>query len=68
MPEFSGVDVIESLKEDGIFESRNIVIFTASSEQKTLEKLKRSGVKEIFKKPCSLDDLKELVDRYREKV
>jgi hypothetical protein len=31
---------------------------------KLLEELKRSA-KEIFKKPCSLDDLKALVDRYK---
>jgi two-component system, OmpR family, response regulator len=31
MPDFSGMDVIKSLKQDGLIESRNIVIFTASS-------------------------------------
>jgi len=61
IPQFSGVDVVESLKKDGIFESRNIVIFTASSDPKTLEGLRSSGAKEIFKKPCSLDDLKSRV-------
>jgi DNA-binding response OmpR family regulator len=65
IPQFSGVDVVESLKKDGIFESKNIVIFTASSDPKTLEELRSSGAKEIFKKPCSLDDLKALVDRYK---
>jgi two-component system, OmpR family, response regulator len=30
MPEFSGKDVIESLKKDELIESTNIVIFTAS--------------------------------------
>ena len=65
MPQFSGIDVINSLKDDGIFESRNIVIFTASSDPKILEDLKNSGAKEIFKKPCSLEELKDLVERYR---
>jgi two-component system OmpR family response regulator len=65
IPGFSGLDVMESLKKDGIFESRNVVIFTASSDPKTLAELKSSGAKEIFKKPCSLDDLKALMDRYR---
>jgi DNA-binding response OmpR family regulator len=62
IPGFSGLDVIDSLKKDGIFESRNVVIFTASSEPKMLAELKSSGAKEIFKKPCSLDDLKALID------
>jgi DNA-binding response OmpR family regulator len=65
IPGFSGVDIVKSLKKDGIFESRNIVIFTASSDPKMLEELRSSGAKEIFKKPCSLDDLKALVDRYK---
>lgn len=65
MPQFSGVDVIQTLKNEGIFESRNIVIFTASSDSKLLEKLRNNGAKEIFKKPCSLNDLKALIERYR---
>jgi CheY-like chemotaxis protein len=67
MPQFSGLEVIRSLKKDGIFESRNIVIFTASSDPKILQELGVSGTKMIFKKPCSLDDLKELVEKYRKK-
>jgi DNA-binding response OmpR family regulator len=65
MPEFSGVDVITSLKEEGILESSNIVIFTASSDRYITDKIKDSGIKEIFKKPCSLDDLIKLIERYR---
>jgi CheY-like chemotaxis protein len=65
MPEFSGIDVIKSLKEEGGIESKNIVIFTASSDRNILDKIKDSGIKEILKKPCSLDDLTELIERYR---
>lgn len=65
MPQFSGLDVVRSLKKDRIFELRNIVIFTASSDQKVMEELRASGAKEVFKKPCSLDDLTALIERYR---
>lgn len=65
MPEFSGLDVIKSLKEEGIIESRNIVVFTASSNRTVLDEVKNSGIKEIFKKPCSLDDLIKLIENYR---
>jgi two-component system, OmpR family, response regulator len=65
MPGFSGLDVIKSLKEEGGIESKNIVIFTASSVRNTLDKIEDSGIKEILKKPCSLDDLTELIERYR---
>jgi DNA-binding response OmpR family regulator len=67
IPGFSGLDVIDSLKKDGIFESRNIVIFTASSNPNLLKELGNSGAKEIFKKPCSLGDLEALIDRYKPK-
>ena len=65
MPDYSGLDVIKLLKEDGILESKNIVIFTASSDRTVLDEIKNSGVKEVFKKPCSLDDLVELIEKYR---
>ena len=61
--EFSGLDVIKI--EEGILESNNVVIFTASSDRIVLDKIKNSGIKEIFKKPCSLDDLIKLIERYR---
>jgi CheY-like chemotaxis protein len=65
MPEFTGWDILQSLKKDGLVESQNIVIFTASSDQKLFNEMKNSGVKEIFKKPCSLDDLTELIEKHR---
>ncbi len=65
MPEFSGLDVIKSLKQDRSIESMNIVIFTASSDQKIFNEIRNSGIKEVFKKPCSLNDLIELVEKYR---
>ncbi len=68
MPDFSGRDVIESLKKDGLLESRNVVVFTASSNQEILKEIGKSGVKEIFKKPFSLDELIALIEKYRPKT
>ena len=65
IPEFSGRDVVKSLKEDGLIESRNIVVFTASSDRLVLDEIMNTGIKEILRKPCSLDDLTELVEKYR---
>ena len=65
MPDFTGMDIINSIKQEGAIESKNLVVFTASSNQRMLEKIKHSGVKEIFKKPCSLDELTELIEKYR---
>ena len=65
MPEFSGSDVIESLRQDQLIESKKIVIFTASSNQKLFDEIKNAGIKEVFKKPFSLDKLTELIEKYR---
>ena len=65
MPQFSGYDVIKPLKQDGVIESKNIVVFTASSDEKTLNDIRNSGVKEVFKKPFSLDAITALIEKYR---
>jgi DNA-binding response OmpR family regulator len=64
MPEFSGKDVIQSFTKDELIQ-KNIVIFTASSDARVLEQMKDSGIKEIFKKPFSLEKLTELIEKYR---
>jgi len=64
-PEFSGFDIIKSSKEDGAFESNNIVVSTASSNRNVLGEIKNSGIKEILNKPCSLDDLTAVLEKYR---
>jgi len=65
MPDFSGWDILESLKNYGIVESKNIVIFTASSDHKLFDEMKNAGIKEIFKKPFSIEQLTELIEKYR---
>jgi CheY-like chemotaxis protein len=64
MPEFSGKDVIQSFTKDQLVQ-KNIVIFTASSDPVVLEHMKGSCIKEIFKKPFSLEQLTELIEKYR---
>jgi CheY-like chemotaxis protein len=65
MPDFTGLDVVDSLKNEGLLESKNIIIFTASSDKNLFERLKNSGVKGILKKPSSLQELEKLLDQYR---
>jgi len=56
MPEFSGIDVVESLNQSGRINEQKIVILTASSvSNEELDKLKDKGVKKILKKPLQLD-------------
>jgi two-component system, OmpR family, response regulator len=65
MPEFSGYDVVKTLKQKGILESKNIVIFSDSSDRTLIEEMRKKGVKDILKKPCSLEELTEMIERFR---
>jgi CheY-like chemotaxis protein len=64
MPEVTGKDVIQSFTKDQLVQ-KNIVIFTASSDARVMEQLKDTGIKEIFKKPFSLEQLTKLIEKYR---
>lgn len=65
MPEFTGLDIINSLKNDGLLDKMNVVVFTASSDNKLHEEIRKSGVREILQKPCGINDLEELIVRYK---
>jgi DNA-binding response OmpR family regulator len=64
MPEFT-VDIVQSLKRDGLIETKNIVVMTASSDKIILQQVVESGIREILMKPCSLEELTALIERYR---
>jgi two-component system, OmpR family, response regulator len=66
IPEFSGFDIFKELKDEGLLESTNVLIFTASSvtDQEVREMLS-SGAKGVLRKPISIDDLTEAVERFR---
>ena len=66
MPDFSGKDIIKSLKKENLLEQKKNVVFTASSDPKVLEEIRNSGVRAIFKKkPFSVDDLTALIEKFR---
>jgi len=66
MPQFSGYDVLERLKQEDLLKTENIVIFTASSiTDKSIDDFLANGAKEVLKKPVSLDELTKLIERYR---
>lgn len=62
MPDFSGYDILEELKNDNIIASRNIVLFTASVLDE--KKIHSYGVKDVIKKPISIDDLQDALDKF----
>ena len=66
MPEFSGYDVLDTLKKEGLLKSENIVIFTASSiTANNVDDFLAAGAKEVLKKPVSLDELSLVIEKYR---
>ena len=68
MPNFSGMDILRKLKNEDLLRSENIIIFTASSiTDRDIDDFVASGAKGVLKKPVSLDDLTELIEKYRNK-
>lgn len=70
MPELSGFDVLARLKneggDNGLLKEENIVIFTASSVQDSIiHDYVNQGVKEILKKPVSMDELALIIEKYK---
>ncbi len=63
MPEFSGVDIIENLVEDGKIKLKNIVIITASAaNDEELQKLMDSGVHSVLRKPVDIDAILDKIE------
>lgn len=66
MPNFSGVDVVDYLKKENLLVSKNIIIFTASSVSPQLfDDLMKRGIKGVLKKPVDMEELENLVNRFR---
>jgi two-component system, OmpR family, response regulator len=63
MPDFSGIDVIESLERTGHLKNQKIVLFTASSVSNKIidELLLKDGVKTCLKKPVKLTELVQTI-------
>jgi len=58
MPEFSDIDVINSLEKNGMIDKQKILILTASStSDNKIKDIKKLGVKEVLKKPVEINDL-----------
>ena len=66
MSGFSGHDILDRLKEkEGLLKSKNIVIITASTlTDGDIQKYSSSGIKDVLRKPISLDDLTDLIEKY----
>ncbi len=60
MPEFTGLDVVDSLNNDGIINKQKIVLLTASSmTDSEIEELLKKGIHSCIRKPFDIPDLLE---------
>ena len=64
MPDMSGYDVLESLKNERLLRPNKIIISTASIVDND-EEILSIGVKAILQKPLSLEHLDETMSRFR---
>ena len=63
MPEFSGIDIINNLVEDGICKEKKIVIMTASAvNDEELKNMVDLGVHSILRKPVDIDTLIDKIE------
>ena len=61
MPEFSGYDVLNTLKKDSNFDMKKIVVVTASNlDTLAAEKVELLGIFKLVRKPISLDSLESI--------
>jgi DNA-binding response OmpR family regulator len=64
MPEFSGIDVIDSLDKEGLMNKQKVVIFTASSAtEKEYGPMLEKGAHSVIKKPLDVDLLVEHIKK-----
>ena len=57
MPDFSGVDVMKGLIEDGILDKQKIVLFTASSADDIEATKILENAHSVLRKPVDADEL-----------
>jgi CheY-like chemotaxis protein len=62
MPELSGIDILKKLKQDGLLDSKKIVLFTASSiSDSEKADLKKLGALDAMNKPFTKAELLDFV-------
>ena len=65
MPDFSGYDVINTLKKDSDFDMKKIVVITASNlDTLAAEKIELLGISKLVRKPISLDLLEDIFSEF----
>ena len=62
MPEFSGMDVIDSLEKSGEIKEQKIIVFTASAINDKVENdLIKKGIYLFLRKPIGFDEIRDVL-------
>lgn len=62
MPDFTGMDVIDSLEKSGEIKEHKIIVLTASEIDDKLENdLIKKGVHMLLRKPIAIDEIKDVL-------
>ena len=65
MPDFSGYDVLNALKNDDNFDMKKIVVITASNlDSSAVTKIESFGIFKLVRKPISLDSLQDIFNEF----
>jgi CheY-like chemotaxis protein len=65
MPNFSGYDVLDTLKNDSNFDMKKIVVITASNlDSSAVERIESFDVFKLVRKPISLDSLEDIFSEF----
>ena len=65
MPEFSGYDVLNTLKKDSNFDMKKIVVITASNlDSLAAGKIELLGISKLVRKPISLESLEDIFSEF----
>jgi DNA-binding response OmpR family regulator len=64
MPEFSGFDIFNKLKEENLLRQNNILLFTASYiTDEEIQSMVSAGAKGVIKKPASINNIIEEINK-----
>lgn len=64
MPEFSGYDVINTLKNENIDLGKIVVITASNLDSKASENIEELGIFKLVRKPISLDVLQDIFSKF----
>ena len=64
MPEFSGYDVLNTLKNENIDLSKIVVITASNLDSKATDDIEKLGIFKLLKKPISLDSLQYIFSKF----